>query len=150
MRRTFLTLALLVGTPAWFLAAPSSDKDISGPRPGPVEPPSTEALEGARRRGVKFLIENQNKDGSWGSYRYEGGVILYAPVPGAHDAFRAAVTALCVSALIETGGTAADVEIAVVRGENWILDNFAKVRRANADTLYNIWSHAYGIQALVR
>src|SRR3984893_5333420 len=129
MRRTFLTLAFLVGTPAWFLAAPSSDKDITGPRPGPVEPPSAEALDSARRRGVSFLVENQNKDGSWGSYRYEGGVILYAPVPGAHDAFRAAVTALCVSALLETGGNGADVEKAMARGEIWIFDNFAKVRR---------------------
>ena len=146
MRRALLGMVLLVGTPAWFLAAPSSDKDISGPRPGPVEPPSAEALAGAMNRGIQFLVDNQNADGSWGSYRYEGGVILYAPVPGAHDAFRAAVTALCVSALIETGAAAKARD----RGEAWLLANLAKVRRASADTIYNIWTHAYGIQALVR
>jgi hypothetical protein len=150
MRRTMFSLVLLVGTPAWFLAAPSSDKNDSGPRLGPVDPPSRERFEGALRRGVKFLVDDQNKDGSWGSFHYEGGVILYAPVPGAHDAFRAAVTALCVSALIEAGGTGEDVQKALGRGETWLLDHLAKVRRANADTLYNIWSHAYGIQALVR
>ncbi len=62
----------------------------------------------------------------------------------------AAVTALCVSALIEAGGDGADVAKALERGETWLLNNLAKVRRANADTLYNIWAHAYGIQALVR
>src|SRR4029077_16633363 len=61
-----------------------------------------------------------------------------------------AVTALCLSALIETGGTGEDIHKAVNRAESWIFDNLPKVRRANADTLYNIWSHAYGIQALVR
>ena len=150
MRCTLLGLVLLIGTPAWFLAASSSDKDITGPRPGPVEPPSREALEGAIGCGIKFLVENQNPDGSWGSYRYEGGIILYAPVPGAHGAFRAAVTALCVSALIEIGDKSAGSDKALNSGETWLLHNLAKVRRASADTIYNIWSHAYGIQALVR
>lgn len=149
MRRSILALALLVAAPTWFLAAPSNP-EITGPRPAPVEPPRPETLEGALQRGIQFLIDNQNKDGSWGSYHYEGGVILYAPVPGAHDAFRAAVTALCVSALLESGGQHENVLKAIDRGENWICANLAKVRRANADTLYNIWSHAYGIQALVR
>ena len=107
LRRAVLALVLLVGMPAWFMAAPSTD--ISGPKPGPVEPPSAEAMASAVNRGLEFLVANQNKDGSWGSFHYEGGVFLYAPVPGAHDAFRAAVTALCVSALIETGSKNADV-----------------------------------------
>jgi hypothetical protein len=150
MKRLLLALTFLAGTPAWFLAASAPDKEITGPRPGPVEPPSPQALEGAIQRGLTFLRDNQNKDGSWGSYRYEGGIILYAPVPGAHDAFRAAVTALCVSALIELGDKNEATLKSQERGETWLLDNLAKVRRANEDTLYNIWSHAYGIQALVR
>src|SRR5438132_4498554 len=133
MRRFAIAFILLVGAPAWFLAAPSSD--ITGPRPGPVEAPKPEALQGAIDRGIKFLVENQNKDGSWGSFHYEGGVLIYAPVPGAHDAFRAAVTALCLSALSETGGKNADAVRAVERAETWIMDNLAKVRRANGDAL---------------
>lgn len=150
MRHALIGLVLLIATPAWFLAAPSSHKEITGPRPGPVDPPSPEALARAMNRGIRFLVDNQNADGSWGSYRYDGGVILYAPVPGAHDAFRAAVTALCVSALIETGGDNVAAAKARDRGEAWLLKNLAKVRRASADTIYNIWTHAYGIQALVR
>ena len=148
MRRTLLTVLLLVGMPAWFLASPSSPE--TSLRPGPVDPPKPGALDAAIKRGVEFLVTNQNKDGSWGSFHYEGGVILYAPVPGAHDAFRAAVTSLCVSALIEAGGKDPAALKALERGETWLLDNLAKVRRANADTIYNIWTHAYGIQALVR
>ena len=42
-------------------------------------------------------------------------------MPGAHQAFRAAVTSLCISALIETGGDGAEVARAVDRGEAWLL-----------------------------
>ncbi len=36
------------------------------------------------------------------------------------------------------------------RGEQWLLANLPQLRRSSADVLYNVWSHAYGIQALVR
>jgi hypothetical protein len=57
---------------------------------------------------------------------------------------------MCVSALIETGNGRDDARNAIERGEVWLMDNLPKVRRANADALYNIWSHIYGIQAFVR
>jgi hypothetical protein len=132
-------------------AAPQEkDKGERLLKPAPKEPPRPEALEGAIRRGVAFLLKDQNKDGSWGSASLRGGVELYAPVPGAHQAFRAAVTALAVCALIETGGDSVEVRRSLERGEAWLLEHLAGVRRANADTIYNVWTHAYGIQALVR
>ena len=75
---------------------------------------------------------------------------VYAPVPGAHQAFKAAVTALCISALIETGGSRPEVVAALDRAEAWLFTNLPRVRRATPDTFYNSWTHAYGIQALVR
>ena len=39
---------------------------------------------------------------------------------------------------------------ALDRGEAWLFENLPKVRRATPDTFYNSWTHAYGIQALVR
>ena len=33
---------------------------------------------------------------------------------------------------------------------SWMLANFRKVKRATGDAIYNVWSHAYGLQALVR
>ena len=61
------------------------------------------------------------------------------------------MTALSVSALIESGladkpGPAAD---ALTKGETFShRRNFPKVRRATADAIYNVWTHAYGLQAL--
>ena len=113
--------------------------------------PESNNLESAISDGVQFLIEHQNKNGSWGSARQTKGLNIYAPVPGAHDAFRTAVTAMSISALIESSladqpGPAAD---ALKKGETFLLENLPKVRRAAADAIYNVWTHAYGIQALV-
>ena len=68
----------------------------------------------------------------------------------AHDAFRAAVTSLCISALIETGGDREDVAQALDRAEAWLFEHLPSVRRATPDTFYNSWTHAYSIQSLVR
>jgi hypothetical protein len=124
-------------------------KDRSFPKPAPVDPPKRSAIDEAIRRGVAFLLRNQNKDGSWGTPELNGGLEIYAPVPGAHDAFRAAVTALCITALIEVGESE-ETRRSVERGEAWLMEHLPKVRRANADAIYNVWTHAYGIQALVR
>jgi hypothetical protein len=123
---------------------------LSGPRPAPVEAPSAEALDGAIRRGVEFLLKRQNRNGSWGSEDSPRPFNVYAPVPGAHHAFRAGVTALCISALIESGGNSPEVSSAIDRGEQWMFANLPHVRRATPDAIYNNWSHAYAIQALVR
>jgi hypothetical protein len=71
-------------------------------------------------------------------------------VPGAHQAFRTAVTALCVSALIEAGGSEPRVIKAIECGEEFLFAELPRTRRATADAIYNVWTHAYGIQALVR
>ena len=102
------------------------------------------------RRGVDFLVRRQNRDGSWGSPRRTKALNIYAPVPGAHYAFRAAVTALCVSALIEVGDRRPEVQQAIARGAAWLEDNLPAVRRATPRAIYNNWAHAYAIQALVR
>jgi hypothetical protein len=115
------------------------------------QPPTPEALEAAIGRGVAFLVKDQNKDGSWGSAQRTKDLNIFAPVPGAHHAFRAAVTAMAVSALIQTGAAEQDeaTRRSLERGEAWLLENLPKVRRADGVAIYNVWTHAYGIQALV-
>jgi len=123
---------------------------LEGPKPAPVEAPAAAALDDSIRRGVEFLLKRQNPDGSWGSANDPRAFNVYAPVPGAHHAFRAGATALCISALIEAGGDSAAVAAAIDRGEAWMFENLGKLRRATPDALYNTWGHAYSIQALVR
>ena len=137
--RHFLPAAasLLVGGSA----APAEETDSPGEFAARVE----QAIE----RGIGFLLEDQNADGSWGSARQTKGLNIYAPAPGAHDAFRTATTAMAVSALLDSGladdeGPARE---ALERGEVYLVEHLPKVRRATADAIYNVWSHAYGIQA---
>ncbi len=121
-----------------------------GPKPELIEPPADEQIKRSIRRGVEFLLKRQNANGSWGSVNITRPDEVYAPVPGAHHAFRGAVTALCISALIETGGEDAGVQRALDRAEAWLLEHLPSVRRATPDVFYNSWTHAYGIEALVR
>ena len=107
-------------------------------------------IETSIEKGVQFLVDSQNTNGSWGSARQTKGLNIYAPVPGSHHAFRTAVTAMSVMALIETEysntpGPAAD---ALAKGEKYLLSELPNVKRASADAIYNVWTHAYGLQAL--
>lgn len=122
---------------------------LDAPKPKPVEPPSAEAVEDSIRRGVDYILQRQLSNGAWGSARRTKGLNIYAPAPGSHHAFRAAVTSLCISALIESGDSRKEVAAAVDAGEKWLLANLKSVRRATPDAIYNNWAHAYSIQALV-
>jgi len=111
---------------------------------------SESEIRGAIYRGVQFLIDDQNKNGSWGSPTKTKSLNIYAPVPGAHHAFRAATTSLCISALIEVGSDDPDAVKALDRSEAWLMDHLKDLRRATGQAIYNVWGHAYSIQALVR
>jgi hypothetical protein len=123
---TLLAL-LLIGLP--LLAA-----DVAS-----LKPPSPEELEKSIQRGLDFLLKTQNKDGSWGSARRTKDLNIFAPVPGAHQAFRSAVTGLCIEALVETGATTnAAARQALERGEAWLLEHLPEVRRADGVAIYNV------------
>ena len=115
-----------------------------------VEPAGSETIRRAIDRGVRFLIEDQNKNGSWGSATRTKGLNIYAPVPGAHHAFRAATTSLCIAALIEVDSEIPEATAALDRGEQWLLEHLDSLRRATGDAIYNVWGHGYSVQALVR
>jgi len=123
---------------------------VTGPKPKPVEQPSKKQLDESIRRGVEFLLERQNENGSWGAARNTKSLNIYAPVPGAHHAFRAATTSLCLSAMLETGGDRPEVTRSIDRAEAWMFEHLPNLRRATPTALYNSWGHAYSIQALVR
>ncbi len=122
----------------------------TAPVPRNIVLPTKAEIDHALTRGVDFLLGSQHTQGWWGSATRTKNLNIYAPVPGSHHAFRSAVTAMCVSALVETGGDRADVAAAIDRGEAWMLENLPKLRRANGDALYNVWGHAYALEAFAR
>src|SRR5262245_42059412 len=157
-----LALVALVIGPLALLPAPPVPASANEPQPKtekkaepdlhpkPPKPVLPEKLEAAIAQGIAFLLKDQNPDGSWGTAGRTKGLNIYAPVPGAHHAFRTAVTALCVSALIEVGDGSEAVRRAIERSEAFLFEELPKVRRAEPTAIYNVWAHGYGIQALVR
>lgn len=120
------------------------------PRVESIPAVDSEVLESSIKRGLDFLVGYQNPDGSWGSATRTKGLNIYAPVPGAHHAFRTATTAMCITALIESGSQTPEVKQSLDKAEQWLLTYLPRLRRATPTAIYNIWGHAYSIQALVR
>ena len=111
---------------------------------------SSTEIQRSLDRGCTFLLKNQNSDGSWGSARQTKGLNIFAPVPGSHRAFRLAVTALSLSALLEIKDSDKNYSKCIKRAENYLLEKLPQLRRASPMALYNVWSHSYGLQALHR
>jgi hypothetical protein len=144
------SLADTTGAPTTKQAKPP----LVHPKPKPITPPKPPDITAAIDRGVKFLLADQRPDGSWGSAERTKGLNIYAPPPGAHDAFKTAVTSLAIMALIEAEpklpeAGRPEINKAIDRGAEWLDKNLAELRRATPDALYNVWGHAYSIEALV-
>lgn len=136
-------------------ASTTPEEEKTPPRVEAVDPPSPEELQAAIDRGVAFLVADQNADGSWGSATDTKDLNIYAPIPGAHHAFRTGTTALCITGLIDVEAASSGSEVegakqALARAEDWLIDQLPRLRRATPDALYNVWGHAYSLQALVR
>ncbi len=117
------------------------------PPPDPVTP---EQVRASITRGVDFLVGCQNKDGSWGGPTRTKGLNIYAPIPGAHHAFRAGASGLALSGLIDAGDTRPETAAAIEKAAKWAKKDLPNLRRADPTTTYNIWGHAYGLRALIR
>jgi len=114
-------------------------------------PPATpEAINASITRGVGFLITDQNKNGSWGSVTRTKNINIYAPLPGAHHAYRAGASGLALSGLLDSADNRPETTAAIEKAAAWSVENLPKLRRAEQTTTYNIWGHAYGLRSLVR
>ncbi len=106
-------------------------------------------IDVAIRRGVAHLLATQRKDGSWGGPAPNLHIDIFAPKPGSNRAFTVGASALALSALIEVGGESEQVRAAIKKGTNYLLRRHG-VRRQRANTLYNVWSHMYSLEAFAR
>ena len=114
-------------------------------------PPATpESIATSITRGVDFLIADQNKNGSWGSATRTKDINIYAPLPGAHHAYRAGASGLALSGLLDAADKRPEATATIEKATAWAVENLPKLRRADQTTTYNIWGHAYGLRALTR
>lgn len=113
-----------------------------------VVAPSVDAMDEQIEKGVKFLLQTQNADGSWGDHGMTKGLNVLCPVPGGAMAFQAAVTSLDVLGLSNCAPEDAQVQVALDKAETWLLANLGKLRRPDTSTILNFWGHAYGVRAL--
>ena len=118
---------------------------------GPAEEASLEKrIDAAITRGVDFLIADQNKNGSWGSATRTKGLNIYAPLPGAHHAFRAGASGLALAGMIDAKDPRPEAQASIKKAATWATEHLPTLRRADQTTTYNVWGHAYGMRALTR
>jgi hypothetical protein len=137
--KLLLTAAVLSLVPASAFAQEKPEAEVN---------PSTMAV--SVRRGVDFLIGHQNANGSWGSATRTKGLNIYAPMPGAHHAFRAGASGLALAGLIDSNDTRPEALASIAKGAAWMEAEMPKLRRADQTTTYNAWGHAYGLRAMTR
>ena len=80
-------------------------------------------------KGSEFLRISQNSDGSWGSARQTKGLNIFAPVPGSHQAFRLAVTALSISALLEIKDEDENYSDCIAMGQKFLMAKLPQLRK---------------------
>ncbi len=118
----------------------------------PEKPPevTTATIDASIRRGVDFLLTHQNPNGSWGSARRTKALNIYAPLPGAHQAYLAGASSLALAGLIDAADPRPEATAAIAKSAAWTAAELPKLRRADQTTTYNVWGHAYGLRAMTR
>jgi hypothetical protein len=128
-----------------FLSAPAAEVT-----PAAAPEATVEAIDAAIKRGVDFLVTDQNENGSWGSATRTKALNIYAPLPGAHHAYRAGASGLALSGIIDANDNRPEVTAAIDKAAAWTASELPKLRRADQTTTYNVWGHAYGLRAISR
>ena len=115
-----------------------------------AEEDSLEPINDSIARGVGFLIAKQNQDGSWGGPTKTKGLNIYAPLPGAHQAFHAGAASLALAGLLDAKPSEKRASEATGKAAAWLARDLPRLRRADPTTTYNVWGHAYGLRAISR
>ncbi|TET32549.1 MAG: hypothetical protein E3J72_19325 [Planctomycetota bacterium] len=99
-------------------------------------------------RAVKWLLDNQHKDGRWGHFLPKRPNDIYLGGVNSLKAFGSASSALCCMALLMQPGSE-KVNAALRKGYRYLI-NSPDTARVTGTTFYNIWSHSYMLQAISR
>lgn len=155
--RTRLSLALLAIC-ALPLARPTVAQDAAS-EPAKPEPKARELPTIAQgiARGTRFLLDDQNEDGSWGSFaeprtrENQGWWNI-----GTHKAWTVATTGIVCTTFIDLGlpPDSDDEQLlerssSLLRGLEYLIAN-AEVKRASDWDVDNTWGLVYGLEGVVR
>jgi len=119
----------------------------SAPTPLPITPPTQQEVRACIDRGIQYLLNAQLSDGSFGTSNPK--FIRFDMPNHEHISFKVATTSLCLKALIENDDGSAEVDEAITRAEDWLLEKLATFRRPNRSSMFNIWGHTYALEALL-
>jgi hypothetical protein len=113
--------------------------------------PTKERIDEAVDGAIAWLLQNQAEAGSWGSHLSSRPIEVFCTVPGSHDAFRVATTALCVMALSDASRLAhrepPGSREAIDRGIDYLLANW-DVKRVDNLEHYSVWALGYVLHCL--
>jgi len=112
-----------------------------------ASPVPATAVRAAREHAVRFLVETQNADGSWGGARNASYNDLWEN-PETHEAWTVATSGLVVMALLGEGEAEA-VRGALARALPRLVRG-AALKRCSEWDMDDFWGYAYGLQALAR
>jgi hypothetical protein len=117
--------------------------------PAPVEA-NRANVDASIKRGIDFLVGFQNPNGSWGNPTLTKDLNIYAPIPGAHHAYKAGASGLAISGMLDCKDPRPEVQASLAKAAAWVAAELPKLRRAELTTTYNAWGHAYGLRAMTR
>lgn len=137
MRRAALALVVL---------APAA-LTIGAAKAGAQEGFKAEDVPVAIRHGLKFLLESQNEDGSWGGTTNATFTSSFAN-PSTYRMWQIGASALATRSLFELGATEEQLE-AADRGLDFLMANDKPVRPADWD-VDNNWAIIYGLDTVSR
>jgi len=119
---------------------------LSGGRAGAQEiDVSDGAVKEVIDQGVVFLLQAQNKDGSWGGVRNATFTSGFGN-PATYNCWTVGTTGLATLAVLELG-TGAEAESAVERGLDFLMAN-AELKRPAEWDVDNVWGLIYGLNTL--
>jgi hypothetical protein len=113
------------------------------PEPEPEPWMYDEQLDAA----VRWILDNQKSAGDWGTMEARPRDIYLGSINSLH-VFGNASSALCVMGLLLLPPTD-EIDAALERALEYLIDA-PDTPRATMNTFYNVWAHAYMIQALTR